>query len=54
MKPKQKLLLNFKINSHVRKRNKLKAISPWKKVDIEIMDNIIKKLENQLKDESNA
>lgn len=54
MKLQKRLILNFKITHWVKKRNQLKEISPWKKVDIEILDSIIARLEAQLKEGSDA
>lgn len=51
---KQRFLLNLKITSAVRKREKLRAVSPWKKVDLQDFDAHIKNLENQLREDSNA
>lgn len=51
---KKRLILNFKITSEVRKREKLRAISPWKKVELQDFDARIKRLENQLKESSDA
>lgn len=54
MNLQKRFLLNLKITRWVKKRDKLKESSPWQTVDIQVHDNIIKKLENELKETSNA